>query len=863
MVCVGGEPGLGKTTLVEDFFSDLSSRGVTASMARGRCSERMAGSEVYLPFLEALESLLRGSSAGAAARIMKLTAPTWYVQIAPISDEDSSRERTIADTKSASQERMKRELTAFLQEISRIQPLVVFFDDLHWADNSTVDLLSYIGARLSSMRLLLVGTYRISELLDSKHPLLQLKLDMQSHGLCREVPLGFLTREDIDAYLALEFPENQFPSELAAMIHSKTEGNALFMADTVRYLRARNVIAEEQGCWKLVESLPDIQNDLPESVRSMIERKIDRLNDADRRLLMVASVQGLEFDSTIIAKVLSLTSAEVEDRLETLDRVHAFVRLAGERELPDSTLTLRYVFVHSLYQNALHSAVTATRRASWSAAVAHTMLDYYGDRSAEMAAQLALFFEAGREFGRASEYFIVAGANAAGLCANHEAIELFGRAIANAERSREPSRYSYIYKAATQLGHVYDTLTLQNESAEAYRLATKAATEMNDREAAVRAMCQTSNALFLARRMEDCRLEYNRAYDLVHQHNLTDLCATVDTVHAVERLAAGDFESALASYDRAVAVLRHAGLSAASLPGMTFRGGLHMWRLEYGEGEQILDWTMQTARNLGMRGRILTNLFFRTISLGHQGRIGEALQTMCEARGIAELNGERFVLARIPNTFGWLHRELFDLERSLQFDLDGAQLSQQVGDSEAEISSRINAGQIYLLMGEPGRAFEQLQQAELLLDRFNWFTWVFRIRLEAEFGSYWLSRGDLRKAEGHVSNSLDIATRALCRKHMAWGLKLKADIATLDDRIHDARDNYVAALGVLTHHPCPPIEWQIRKSYAEFCRRTQESGLGDDQIRHARALVNSLADSVADNSLRQLLLTSRPVRELK
>ena len=386
---------------------------------------------------------------------------------------------------------------------------------------------------------------------------------------------------------------------------------------------------------------------------------------------------------------------------------------------------------------------------------------------------------------------------------------------------------------------------------------------MNDREATVRAMCQTSNALFLARRMEDCRLEYNRAYDLVHQHNLTDLCATVDTVHAVERLAAGDFESALASYDRAVAVLRHAGLSAACLPGMTFRGGLHMWRLEYCEGEQILDWTMQTARDLGMRGRILSNLFFRTISFGHQGRIGEALQTMREARGIAELNGERFVLARIPNTFGWLHRELFDLERSLQFDLDGAQLSQQVGDNEAEISSRINAGQIYLLMGEPGRAFEQLQQAELLLDRFNWFTWVFRIRLEAEFGSYWLSRGDLRKAEGHVSNSLDIATRALCRKHMAWGLKLKADIATLDDRVHDARDNYVAALGVLTHHPCPPIEWQIRKSYAEFCRRTQESGLGDDQIRHARALVNSLADSVADNSLRQLLLTSRPVRELK
>jgi predicted ATPase len=142
---------------------------------------------------------------------------------------------------------------------------------------------------------------------------------------------------------------------LASLIHLKTEGNALFMADMVRYLRARGVIAEKQGSWTVVESLPDIQGDLPESVRSMIRRKIDSLSDADRRLLMAASVQGLEFDSSVVAKVAGLDAVEVEERLDALDRVHAFVRLVGERELPDATLTLRCTFVHSLYQNALYS----------------------------------------------------------------------------------------------------------------------------------------------------------------------------------------------------------------------------------------------------------------------------------------------------------------------------------------------------------------------------------------------------------------------------------------------------------------------------------------------------------------------------
>jgi tetratricopeptide (TPR) repeat protein len=581
MVCLAGEPGLGKTTLVEDFLSDLAARGVACCTARGRCSERLGDTEAYLPFLEALESLFHGGSADTVARIMKVMAPTWYVQIAPLTGEDSSRERALRDTKSASQERMKRELAAFLQEISRIQPLVIFFDDLHWADNATVDLLSYIGAKIGSMRLLLVATYRPSELLAGKHPLLQVKLDMQSHGLCREIALGFLTREDIDGYLALEFPENRFPPELSSLIHLKTEGNALFMADMVRYLRARGVIAEKQGSWMVVESLPDIQGDLPESVRSMIQRKIDSLSDADRRLLMAASVQGQEFDSGVVAKVVGLDPAEVEERLDILDRVHAFVRLVGERELPDSTLTLRCTFVHSLYQNALYSAVTVTRRISWSATVAEELLSHYGDRSAEIAAELALLFEVARDFGRAAEYFVAAGKNASGVCANQEAIGLFERAISNAGKLRDLSRQRHVYNAATQLGLVYDTQTRMSESADAFRVAANAADEMNDPAAQVQAMCGAANALFFSKRVEESRQECERAYELARHHNLGDLVASIDAVHSLERLSVGDFDAALESYDRALGVLRNRRLSAVNLPGITFRGGLHVWRLEH------------------------------------------------------------------------------------------------------------------------------------------------------------------------------------------------------------------------------------------------------------------------------------------
>src|SRR5262249_7872471 len=136
-LCVTGEPGIGKTTLVEDFLAELAITGRPYALGRGRCSERLAGAEAYLPFLEALESLLHGEGGEAAARVMRVVAPNWYVQVAPLAAEDSELARVLAEAKAASQERLKRELGAFLQEVSRQWPLVLFFDDLHWADAST------------------------------------------------------------------------------------------------------------------------------------------------------------------------------------------------------------------------------------------------------------------------------------------------------------------------------------------------------------------------------------------------------------------------------------------------------------------------------------------------------------------------------------------------------------------------------------------------------------------------------------------------------------------------------------------------------------------------------------------------------
>jgi predicted ATPase len=430
MLCVTGEPGLGKTTLVETFLHDLAADGRTWRLARGHCSERLAGAEAYLPFLEALDSLLQGDGGPAAAQVMKLLAPSWYMQLVPLATDETAAARSPLEARDASQERRKREFGLFVQELSRRHPLVIFLDDVHWADPSSIDLLAYLGSKCAALRVLLILTYRPSDLRRCQHPFKPVKLELQGRGVCREIELRFLTRDDLESYVDQAFAGHQFPAEFPAVLHGRTEGNPLFMVDLLRYLRERGVIVQDHGRWALVRAMPDLQRELPESVRGIIQRKTDQLCEADRQLLMAASVQGRDFDSAVVAHILERDPADVEERLQVLDRVYALVRLVREQVSPNGTLTLRYSFVHVLYQNALYAMLLPTRKATWSGVAARALQKHYGETCPTVAAQLALLFEAARQPAKAIEYFLLAARNAVEVFAHREAVGLARRGLA-------------------------------------------------------------------------------------------------------------------------------------------------------------------------------------------------------------------------------------------------------------------------------------------------------------------------------------------------------------------------------------------------------------------------------------------------
>jgi hypothetical protein len=859
VLCVTGEPGIGKTTLVEDFLAELAAGGQACRVARGRCSERLAGAEAYLPVLEALDSLARGEAGDSAARALRLLAPAWYAQVAPLA---AGGPADPAAAPASSQERLKRELLALVEEASRSRPLVLFLDDVHWADASTVDLLAYLGSRCAGLRLLLVLTYRPTEMLLGPHPFRAVQLELQRHGVCREVALSFLSRAEVDGYLGLAFPGHRFPPEFAAVLHAQTEGNPLFLVDLLRYLQDRGVVAPQPDGWALVQAVPDFQRELPASVRSLIETKIAQLDEADRWLLSAASVQGHEFDAAVAARVLGREAAEVEERLEALDRVHGLVRRRREQPFPDGTLTLRYQFVHVLYQNTLYAALQPTRRAAWSAAAAQALLGHYGEQSAAAAAELALLFEAARDYAQAADYFLLASQNAARISANQEAVALARRAIGNADKLPGPARTSRTLAVALHRANLHQTLSQLQEALADFGLAEQAACEVGDTEARVNAICGAAMSLFLLKRLPESRQQGQRALDIARAAGSSVGVASAQQVLASERMCTGDLAAAEQYFDQALPVLREKGPPIQVLDAIGYQVLLHAWRLEFAEAERTSGWALAKARELGASSHIIHSLFQRSMALGNQGLLSEALTSANEARHLAELNGERYWLPRLPNTMGWLHRELQDLDAALRLDHEGVQMGRQLASSDAEANSHINLGHDYLMLGEPARAYAHLQEAERLYNQHVWFRWRFNLRLQAEMATYWIVRGDLEAAAGHAAASLRLAEETLSRKHMAWARKLLGDIAVLEERVEDGRRHLESALALLGGHPCPILEWRVLKAAAELARRLKNPS-GSEELRgRSRAVVQSLANSIWDDRLRQSFLASKAVRDL-
>jgi DNA-binding winged helix-turn-helix (wHTH) protein len=370
-IFVAGETGIGKTALVDAFCNRVNASS-KARVARGQSVEGFGGKETFYPVREVLQNLC---SEEDIRTLLSSLAPSWFAR-------------------GSNPGPLLGEICEALELLSQQQPLVLIFEDVHWADSSTLDLISALARRRSRASLMLVATLRPADL-DARHPLRGLRQELVTGGQSSELVLGPLPKDAVRGYLRRELKSETLPAGLTSFIHQHSEGNALFMVATLDHLRTQRLLVRDVADWSLRYPLAEIELGVPGRLTAMIELQLERLSDEDLRLLEAGSIAGTIFPAWAVAAVLERELPDVEEVFSDLVRRVRLVSIAGQDELPDGTYSSFYVFAHAMYREVLYSRLPASRRSRWHLRIADRLRSMFSGREELVAYEIAAHAKAG------------------------------------------------------------------------------------------------------------------------------------------------------------------------------------------------------------------------------------------------------------------------------------------------------------------------------------------------------------------------------------------------------------------------------------------------------------------------------------
>ena len=417
---VGGEPGIGKTRTITHVALQRHAEGAT--VLYGRSEEDLA--TPYGLWIEALGHYVTH----APTEVLETHVERYGGDLARLLPGLSRRAPAVPEPKETDPETERYLLFAavvgLLGQLTTDRQAILLLDDLHWADKPTLALLKHLIAESGSMPLLILGAYRHSEL-PRHHPLADTLADLRREQGVERISLDGLGEPDVVAIMEATAGHEMdaIGLELAREIAAESSGNPFFVAELLRHLTESGVLVQQAGGrWQLKGELGALG--LPQSVREVIGRRVERLGEAVAQVLTAAAVIGRDFDVDLLSEVVAPGEEELLDLLEVA--VEASV-LVERSERPGA-----FSFAHALINHTLYEDLGATRRARLHQQVAEALEKLYGDDPGPRVAELANHWAAATaalDPGKAVKYSRRAGERALETLAPDEAMRWYRRAL--------------------------------------------------------------------------------------------------------------------------------------------------------------------------------------------------------------------------------------------------------------------------------------------------------------------------------------------------------------------------------------------------------------------------------------------------
>jgi DNA-binding winged helix-turn-helix (wHTH) protein/tetratricopeptide (TPR) repeat protein len=384
VVWIAGEPGIGKSTLIEHFSEGLGD----VARARGQCVEHYGAGEPYLPVLEALAMLCRADPALPA--LLRSVAPTWLLQLPWLSSAED-RESLRRDLAGVGAERMLREMGELLDRYTEHRPLLLITEDLHWSDRATIQLIDHVARRRGHARLMWLASFRLAEVVAQEHPLNPLRRELRLHRLCEEVVLDPFSESEVAAYLAQRSASLARDEAFVRALHERTDGVPLFVSSVVT-----DVMDRSDDDTAVESRLAAVA--VPDNLAAIIDHYIARLDTGQRTLLAAAAVCGVDFPAETVAAALGQDPAAVAQRCDDLVRGHVWLVVPRARPGGDAAeLPHSYSFRHALFRQVLYERTPVAVRVQLHRDVGAALEQERAAGGAVAASVLAMHFDRGRQ----------------------------------------------------------------------------------------------------------------------------------------------------------------------------------------------------------------------------------------------------------------------------------------------------------------------------------------------------------------------------------------------------------------------------------------------------------------------------------
>jgi DNA-binding SARP family transcriptional activator/class 3 adenylate cyclase/tetratricopeptide (TPR) repeat protein len=405
VVVLAGEPGIGKTRLVLEFARTAHERGATV----------LAGSsheETHVPYQPFVEALRHYIACCPPAELAVQVTPRRAQLAAILPELEDSRSPYGPTGLGAEQERFRlfEAVSSLLADAAHLRPLVLFLDDLHWADQSSLLLLRHLARSAKSAPLMVLGTYRPVEVGD-EHPLAEALAELRRSRALERLSLSGLGEAEV-AELIMGRTGQQVPRGFVRRVTDRSEGNPFFIEELLH-----DVDAESD--WNVAAS------GVPDSVRDLLLRRLRGLSDDCRQALSVAAVAGREFELDVLERVLEHPRDRLIDLIE--EAIDADVLVEPAQSVG------RLSFSHALFRETIYEQLSATRKAAIHGRIAAAIEEAPTDRPDERAGTLAYHYRAAGELRKAFDYHRRAATAAERVHAQETALENLEGAIVAGE----------------------------------------------------------------------------------------------------------------------------------------------------------------------------------------------------------------------------------------------------------------------------------------------------------------------------------------------------------------------------------------------------------------------------------------------